>query len=183
MINLLPPDAKKELAAGRANRLLLRYLLLFLGLAVVMIGVIALVYWFLQTVNNTEVEKMNASETATRQLVAQQQEVDAFKSDLATAKQILDKQIDYSSILVRLAGKVPSGVNITQITLDSATIGTPAKITAESRSERQLIELKNSLANSGYFTEVYYDTITRQEGRYPFTSTLTVTFNQELLRS
>lgn len=181
MINLLPPIAKKEIAAGRANRLLLRYLLLFIGLAVLMVAIIGFVYWFLHNTNDAEQRKKADSESSSQQLMSRQQDVAAFKADLATAKQILDKQIDYSDIILRVAGAIPAGVIISDLTLSPEVIGTPTKITAQARSESSLHAFKAILNRSSYFEEVFYDTVTKQEGDYPYSVVLTVTFKQELL--
>lgn len=182
MINLLPADAKREIAAGRANRLLLRYLILFIALALVLVAAIGLVYMFLQNTYASEQDKKQESENSSRQLLARRQEVEAFRSDLATAKQILDKQINYSSIILRVAGAIPDGVVISDITLDPKTIGTPTKLNAEARSEARLKALKDSLNSSPYFDDVYYDSVTKQSGKYPYAAILTVTFKQELLQ-
>lgn len=181
MINLLPPDAKKELAAGRANRLLLRYLLLFLGLAVLMIATIGGVYLFLNNTKLSEERKQAESEASSGQLASRQREIANFRSDLATAKQILDKQINYSSIILRVAEGIPNGVIISDITLSPDAIGTPTKLNAQAKSERHLQSFKDALNRSKYFENAYYDTVSKQAGDYAYRAILTVTFKPELI--
>lgn len=184
MINLMPPEAKKELAAGRANRLLLRYLLLFAGLAVLIMVAIGFVYLFMSNTKATAIRQKEESENSARQLLAQQADITAFRSDLATAKQILDKQVNYSSIVLRVAGVIPDGVVINSLSLDPSTIGTSTSLEAQARSEDHLKRLKDALNASSYFTEAYYQTVTKAEGSesgYGYNAILNVTFTQELL--
>ncbi len=182
MINLMPPRAKKELAAGRANRLLLRYLLLFLGLTVLIIAAMGFVYLFLTSTKDSAIERKTEAENSARELLAQQAEIDSFRSDLATAKQILDKQVDYSDIILRVADVVPSGVVISSFTLDPETIGTPTTLEAEAKSEDHLERFKDALNASQYFSNAYYQTVSKQtESEYEYSATLNVTFNTELL--
>lgn len=181
MINLLPQAAKKELAAGRANRLLLRYLLMFLGLAIIMLAIIFVVYLFLRNTNDAEVQKKAETEATSQQLLSRQQDVIAFKSDLATAKQILDKQINYSTIILRVADTIPDGVVISDIALSPEAIGTPTKVNAQAKSESRLKALKDSFNASPYFENAFYDSVTKQTGEYPYSAVLTVTLKQELI--
>lgn len=181
MINLLPPQAKKELIAGRTNRLLLRYLLMLLAIAVITVAILAGVFVVLYNTKATEEEKLSASESSSQQLINRQQEVAAFKSDLATAKQILDKRVDYSKIILRVAAVIPDGVTISDVTLSPSSLGTPTKMNAKAKSEQHLKRLKDSLNKSKYFENAYYDTVSKESGAYPYSAVLTVTFKQELI--
>lgn len=185
MINLLPIDDKKEILAGRSNRLLVRYILLFLALAVFMILSLVAVYIYLSNTKSVAEANIASNENDSRELLAKQQEVNAFKSDLATAKQILDKQVNYSSIILKAAGVIPSGIIIDNLTLDPETIGTPTKFNARAKSEQAAIRFKDALNKSPYFENAYFDTISTEESEsnsgYAYSVIMTVTFTRELL--
>lgn len=182
MINLLPDFDKREIRAGISNRLLVRYLSMFLGLAVFMLLALIAVYFYLANTKSVAEDNISRNEVDSRELTVKQQEVNSFKSDLATAKQILDKQVNYSSIILRFASSIPSGVVVDNLALDAETIGQPTKINARTKSEQAAINLKDSLNRSSYFKDAYFDTISRtDDDDYPYSVTMSVTFTPELL--
>lgn len=187
MINLLPINDRKEILAGRSNRLLVRYLLLLLAFAFFLIVALSAVYVYLSNTKAVAEDNIASNEADSRELLAKQQEVNAFKSDLATAKQILDKQVNYSSIVLRVAGVIPSGIVIDSLALDPETIGTPVKLNAKAKSEQAAIEFKDALNNSPYFQDAYFDSINsaasgdESVGDYRYSVIMSVTFTQELL--
>lgn len=182
MINLLPEYDKREIKAGITNRLLVRYLSMFLGLAVFMMLALVAVYFYLSNTKVAAEDNIARNQADSLELTAKQKEVNDFKSDLATAKQILDKQVNYSTIILRFASTIPSGVVVDNLALDPETIDQPTKINARTKTEQAAINLKNALNRSPYFDDAYFDTITRTEDDdYPYTVTMSVTFTQELL--
>lgn len=183
MINLLPPEAKKELAAGRANRLLLRYQVMFLVLSGIMLLVFVFFYLHLRGSQQSYQETVDENIQASGHMADSQKNVTEFRSNLATAKQILDKQINYSAVSLRVASVIPSGVILDQLTLDPETVNQPVKLNARARNDQAVQNLKNALNTSEYFNDAYYDTVSRNasDTEYPFSITMTVTFTQELL--
>lgn len=184
MINLLPPDSKKQLAAGRANRLLLRYLILIVAFSLVVIGAIGVAYWYMDGMKRSYQAQIDDNLAASRHMADSQKQVKEFRSNLATAKQILDKRINYSSIVLKVANAIPSGVVIDQLSLDPDMIGTPVKLNAQVASEVAAERLKKSLNDSPYFTDAHYDVLARtSDPDYPFSLVFTVTFTKELLKN
>lgn len=183
MINLLPPDAKSEIRAGRVNRLLVRYMLLFVLLMIVLFVAIGFAYYSLSTTKSQADERVATSLDGAKQLNAKQKEVTQFTSDLAIAKQILNKQTNYSMIILRVASVIPSGVIIDQLTLDSTTFGKPMTITAHAKNDAAALALKTAMSNSPYFQSPHFSTISAAANpSYPITITMDVTFTQELLK-
>lgn len=183
MINLLPPDAKKELSAGRANRLLLRYLVFSQILIVVTIIIIGLFYVNLRSDHQAHQANVDANLQKSKHMVDSQKEVSEFRTNLATAKQILGRQVNYSAVTLRVASVIPNGVILDQLTLDPETVNKPVKLSARASDDLAVQRLKDALNASEYFSEAHYDTVSRDnsvEG-YPFSITMTVTFTQELL--
>ena len=184
MINLLPAEAKRELSAGRANRLLLRYLMLFLVLAVVMLAILLGARLILDNTKKEAEAKKESIAREARDLAPAQAKVSEFKADLATAKKIFDKQINYSWVILRLAEIVPSGTVVSQVTFDPSSLGSPTKLNVEARSIASLTQFKDNLNESKYFEVASFDVVTRQPtttSPYKFTSVISVTIKQELL--
>lgn len=183
MINLLPRSAKRELYAGRTNVLLVRYNILMIIVIAAVALILAGVYLYLMTTLTNAERRIEESERSGQQLATEQQEIASFKSNLATAKQILDKRVDYSTVILRISSVVPGGVLVDQLSLDPETFGTPTKLNVSATSEQRVLELKNALNESEYFDDAYIDTITKAEsGDHPYAAVLTVTFKQELLQ-
>lgn len=185
MINLLPPESKKQLAAGRANRLLLRYLVLFLSLAILTMVIFAAVFLHLRGSKQFHQNTVESNAQRAVSMAKSQKEVAEFRTNLATAKNILGKQINYSSIALKVANSIPGGVILDQLTLDSEAINQPTKLNARAASEDAVRTLKESLNSSPYFSDAHYDTVSRalSDDRYPFEVTMTVTFTEELLKN
>lgn len=183
MINLLPPEAKRQLAAGRANRLLLRYLILSLLFALVTLAIFALVFLHLKGSQQSYQQTIDGNNKRAGSMADSQNKVREFRTNLATAKQILGKQINYSSIALKVADTIPRGVILEQLVLDAETINQPAKLNARATSEDTVLALKTALNDSNYFKDAHFDTVSRDQSneKYPFRITITVTFTQELL--
>lgn len=184
MINFLPPIDKREIQAGRTNRLLLRYLILFAALMLALLMAIGFAYIYLLNTKNNAEAKIRQNEEDSKSLAAKKQEVDAFKTNLATAKQIIDKQVDYTTILLRISDAIPSGVVLSDLSIDPATFGTPGTLNARATSEASALRLKDALESSKYFTDVQFDSITKAdvEDRYNYQLVMTVTMTPELLQ-
>ncbi len=184
MINLLPVQEKREILAGRTNRLLVRYIVLLAIVIALMLAAFAFVWLYLDTIRSSSQAKIDQNEASSRQLVAEQQAIDAFRSNLQTAKTILNKQINYSGILLRIAQTIPSGVVIDQLSLDPATFGTPTTLTARAKDEAAVLALKAALTNSRYYSNAHFDTIVLpgdSNSNYSYQVTMTVTLTRELL--
>lgn len=182
MINLLPKDEKRQIYAGRSNLLLVRYNLLMSAVIVVIVLVMGGVYFYLTTTKISAEQRLAETQSSSQQLAKEKKQIEAFRTNLATAKQILDKRVDYSKVILRVSNIIPDGVVLGQLSLDPAQFGAPTKMNIKARSETAVLEFKNTLNSSKYFSDAYIDTITRGEGEYPYTATLTVTFSKELIQ-
>lgn len=183
MINLLPRQEMRELYAGRTNSLLVRYNILLLSIAIMIVLVMVGIYFYLGMIRSNAETRISSSQSEHQALVQSEQDINDFRSDLATARQILDKRIDYSTVILRVASVVPDGVALDSLALDPSTFGTPTEMSVGANSENSILNLKNSLNNSKYFSDARINTITKNEGEaaHPYTGSLTVTFSKELL--
>lgn len=187
MINLLPIDDKREILAGRTNRILLRYmvsLLVILGV-IMIVFVFAYILLFAQKANSEQRIATNEAKVAER--ADDVAAIDEFTQNLATIKQILAKRAEYSAAVVRIAQATPGGVIIDTVALSPASLTEPQTLSFRAKSESRALALKDSFnASSDYFTDAHFTSVARGEGgegieaAYPYTVELTVTFKKEL---
>lgn len=178
MINLLPVQSQKELQAGMTNSILIRYVILIAVTTGVVVALIALTFFQLNLTKN-QAEKLALSN---QEKVASFSDIEsrtaAFKSDLALAKQIMDSEIHYTELLTSLASSLPSGVVMDQVSLDTATFGTPTTLSFQANSYQTAIKLKDSLQNSSMFQDVSFSSLaqsTEPSDAYPFTVQMNLT--------
>ena len=109
MINLLPPEEKRLLAAARTNTLLLRYSML--TLSVVCLLVLEVIGMNLvvdaSSVQNKAIIAENEKKTA--DYSKEKKQADQFTADLKIAKSILSKQISYTTLIFTVANCLPQG--------------------------------------------------------------------------
>lgn len=180
MINLLPPEEKRELRAARTNSLLLRYNLLLMGAVLFLALAIGIAYVYLTAA------KVNAETTITenKAKVADfsevQTEADAFRSNLTTAKQILDNEVIYTKVILAIAALMPSGTVLDKLSLDSQTFGTQTTLSAQAKSYDDALRLKDSFQNSPLFSNVHFQSINSGgQPPYPLTVNLNVTIKKD----
>lgn len=184
MINLLPEFDKKEIRAGRINNLLVRYTIIMVILLIVMAIEFFLAYLYMQYTEDTKKAAISDNQTKSQEIATKQLEITDFRQNLSTAKQILDKQVDYSAIILEVSSLIPKGVVLEQLTIDPTTFGTSTTLTAQATGATTTRQLKKTLEESAYFSDVHFDTIKSEQSgdtRYPYTATLSVTFKKELL--
>jgi hypothetical protein len=189
MINLLPPADKKQLTAARTNTLLLRYVVL-MGAFIVILSIEILAVIFLVSAEKSRNESVIADNTAkTAEYSATKQQADLFRTNLATAKYILGKQVPYTTLIMGLANNLPDGSAVDQLTIDPATFGTSTTLTIKTVSYEKSIEVKNALTNAKIngkplFTSVSFQSVATSEAasNYPLTALYNVTYSKDILK-
>ncbi|MGE5299074.1 MAG: hypothetical protein ACM3KF_03470 [Acidobacteriota bacterium] len=189
MINLLPPDDKKQLIASRTNSLLLRYTIL-LGVIVAVLAVEIAGMSFIVDLGKSQNETViQDNEAKTAGYAPTRQKAEAFRSNLATAKYILDKQVPYTNLIFSLARSLPSGTVIDTLAIDPATFGTPTTLIVKTTSYQKAIDVKTSLQNAKIndttplFMSVSFQSVAVSEsaGNYPYTATYNITYAKAAL--
>ncbi|HET8884056.1 MAG TPA: PilN domain-containing protein [Candidatus Saccharimonadales bacterium] len=182
MINLLSPEDKRQLRASRSNSLLLRYNIFLLG-ALVFLGLaIGVTYVYLTSAKTNAEQLINENEAKASSYASVAAKAERLKGNLATAKQILDKEVTYSKAILAIAKLVPNGVVLQSLDLDSQTFGTPTTLIAEAKSVEAAINLKNSFQNSSLFSNVHFESIAsggNDNVEYPVTVSLNVTISKD----
>lgn len=181
MINLLPPEDKRQLKASRANSLLLRYNVFLLGALGFLCLAIGVTYFYLTSTKANAEQQISDNRARASDYTAVAKEAARLRDNLATAKQILDKEVTYSKALLAIAQLVPSGVVLQNLDLDAQTFGTPTTLVAEAKSVDAAVQLKDSFQNSPLFSDVHFASITNSPSSdaYPVTVSLNVTISKD----
>lgn len=192
MINLLPPDDKKQLAAARTNTLLARYSVL-LSIIVVFLALEVVGMYLVVDASTAQNESIIAeNEQKTAAYASTKQQAAVFSSNLATAKYILGKQAPYTRLIFALSTSLPEGSVLDTMALDPTTFGTPTTLTVKTQSYNKAVEVKAALQNAKIngktplFTSVSFQSLSASEeltSQYRFTAILNVTYSKEALSS
>src|SRR5690349_187591 len=124
MINLLPTEERRQLAASRTNSLLLRYNVFMIGVLAFIGLAIGVTFVYLNNTQATAEHQIAENQSRVSNYNDVQQQETAFKTNLATAKQILDKEVVYTKAILTIANIIPSGVVLQSLKLDAQTFGT-----------------------------------------------------------
>jgi Tfp pilus assembly protein PilN len=183
MINLLPPEEKRQLRAARTNVLLLRYNILLLA-AIAFSGLaVGITYVYLTTAKANAIATINDNNTKVGQYADVQVQASRFRQNLATAKQILAGDVTYSKVILQIAHLLPSGVILENLNLDAQTFGTETSLVAQAKDYGAAIALKDSLQKSTLFSDVHFQSIAANTSgtasAYPITVNLSVTFKKD----
>lgn len=179
MINLLPPEDKRDIRAARANTLLIRYNVLLVGVFLFLMLAIGVVYVYLSTAKATAEATMQENTAKVGNLAATKEQAEAFRKNLSIAKEILNKEVNYTKVILKVAESMPAGTVLTGLSLDASTFGKETTLAAQTKSYEQAIKLKDSLSQSGLFTDVHFQSISASTdgSNYPITVNLMVTFD------
>lgn len=185
MINLLPPDTKHQLNAARSNTLLLRYNILLGVVVALALLAIGFVYLYLSQEKARAEQSIADSSSRLAAYRDVEREASEFRTNLSTAKSILDGETTYTKAILRIAKVIPSGVILGELNLDPTTFGTNTTLNARAKSTNDAIRLKDSLQKSELFTNVSFQTVSSgdQGGNYPITVTMNATIDKKALAS
>ena len=184
MINLLPPEHRHQLRAAQANTLLLRYNIAMFAALIFLGATLGVVYIYL-TASKTNAEKTIAENQAKVGSYAEvENQAQAFRSSLTTAKQILDKDITYSKTVLAIAQLMPKGTVLQDLSLDVATFGTPTSLVVQAKDYETALALKDTFQTSPLFSDVHLESISQGSGDgYPYTVTLNLTISKDAANS
>ncbi len=155
MINLLPDDVKKDIGAARMNVILLRYNLFALMAAGILVGMCVMFFVFLNFSQSSAVASSDENQAKVAQLNEVVTQANAYKQDLATAKQVFDQSINFSEIVFAIAKLVPKGVVLSDISLETSQFDSPITFSAYATDYDEATQLKENFQESSLFTDVY----------------------------
>lgn len=182
MINLLPPESRRELRAARSNTLLARYNIFLVGALVFMLLAIGFVYFYLNTTKASAEQAITESKAKVAGYATVEAQAEEFNTNLRIAKQILDQEVHYSKVVLEIASLMPTGTVLDNLALDSATFGTQTTLNAKAKSYERALALKDSFQSSDLFSDVHFQSIAGGEGNYPVAVSLNVTIKKDAAR-
>jgi len=180
MINLLPYDVKHQLKAAKVNVALLRYSLIICASIIFLSAVCFGIYILLSTTKsdaqNSVLETQVQNEGSLSSTEAQ---ANTIRSNLTRAKTVLDRDLRYSNVLMRMAAILPSGVVLDDITLDSDSFNTPLDLELRARNNDAALDLKSRFQNSPYFSGFNLRGLSQSgTSEYPTIINITITINR-----
>lgn len=171
MINLLPPETKKQIRAARINVILYRYCLLIVITAALLGTVFGVGFW--ASINDKQAADAAKSDSlaAEQQFAKTKTQAQTFASNLATDKTILNSNVSFYQLILNIAALVPSGVILNNLTLGntSSTPNAPIDISGRATSYNTAIGLKSNLEKSPIFENVNIVNISQSDTSTPGT--------------
>lgn len=181
MINLLSDQRKDDIRAARANVILLRYSAIILLAILFIAGSLYVSYSLLEATKKSNEAIILSNDTKADIYSETKTQVDALSAQLSSASGVLNQEVRYSQVLVKLGQLTPAGAILDKLTLTSANFaGTPAEVTAYAKSTAEATALQSQFQGSPLFSQVTLQgTETQGIDGYPVTIKMTVTFNKE----
>src|SRR5262245_15442644 len=109
MINLLPPQHKQDIRAARANSLLIRYNFLLLGALAFLMLAIGIVYVYLTSAKASDEKTIKDNQSNVAGFASVEEQAQIFRNNLSVAKLILDKEVNYTKVILSIAKVLPAG--------------------------------------------------------------------------
>jgi len=184
VINLLAPDDRRQLAAARTNTLLVRYVILLTLFIVLLFVEMGGVYVFLSAEKAQDEQSIAENDAKNVSYAPVKAQADSFRSNLATAKYILDQQVPYTKLIITIASVLPQDVIIDRLTLDPSNFGTPTTLSVKAKSYADLIQVKSNMQKSKLFSDVNFQSISSasgddESGSYSHTAVMNITYTKE----
>lgn len=189
MINLLSSETKTQLQAARRNVVFRRHLFL-IGFVLLAVGAVySYGFWRASEERQVATESNNTALQNLQAFAETKKTAEQYRSDLATAKQILGSEFMFSEFLIDTASILPPNTilgNLTMTTKQAASRTRAAgaiSLQARAKSYDDALKLKESLESSELFTDVKITSITRPDkleglkgiaATYPFEISLDV---------
>lgn len=182
MINLLPPEQRREIRAGYSNTLLVRYTTLSIAALVFMLAALGITYLVL-----TQSQRVAEATQAENQAKAAgfhqvQAEANSLRNDLSSVKSLFDNEILYSKALTNLADALPNGTAIDSLELSPASFSSPTTLNIKIRDRAAAEALESNLSSSPHVSGVALGSISTssEDGQYPYSVSVTLTLNRSM---
>lgn len=191
MINLLPPEAAKQLQASRHNNILLRYLV---GM-IITLGLIVMVYLgFYLMMKSTERDSTSQSQE-NRQKIAYfkntKTNAKAYTDNLKIAKAIFGSEYSYPNALAKIAAALPAGTVLESLDLNPTMTGQPITLTVAAKTKEQALSVKESFETAKIATGITISSLQEQSANpapgqpavsqdYPVQISLNLTFDKAI---
>ncbi|HSX41466.1 MAG TPA: PilN domain-containing protein [Candidatus Saccharimonadales bacterium] len=147
MINLLPPEAKKQIRFGRRNGILVRYLIIAAAVVVTLTVEFVGAQLYLNQQIKTAQDEAASKNLALSKYKGLEKDVQAVNSRVTSVEKIQSTQAKFSLLLSDLAEATPKGVAITSISL-TGDDKKPVRVTATAADYATALSFRDSIAKS-----------------------------------
>lgn len=181
MINLLSNGRKSRINAARANIIIVRYLSIIILAFVFITGTLFVSHSVLSSTMASADSIIESNDTKADIYSDTKQQVELLGSQLTDARNILDQEIRYSKVLIKLGQLMPEGTVLDQLTLDAiAFSGQPVPIKAYANSAAQASLIQAQFQGSSLFSQVTLQATETTGGLpgYPIVVSMNVIFNK-----
>lgn len=181
MINLLADARKTNIVAARANTIITRYIAIILLAFAFMFGALYVSHSLLQDTMQSATALIDANDNKAAVYNDTEQQVQALSGQLSEAKGILNQEIRYSQVLVKIGQLMPEGTVLADLSLStSAFSGGATQLKAYARSATEASALQTQLQSSPLFSQVSLQGTDSSGGiaGYPVVVNLTVGLNR-----
>lgn len=181
MINLLPNDIKRDISAARSNVILLRYNILTIVAASALV-VICLLFYFILNSNKSNAATQTTENTAkSAQYDPTRKAAKEYQENLATAKSIFEKNVEYTPTILSIVELLPEGVILDGLSLKASDYGKPTSFSASAMTIEQATKLKEEFQESELFENVHFQNVdydTSGQSAYPVKIVLSLTIKK-----
>lgn len=184
MINLLPGSEKKQILAGQSNVLLLRYCIISVILAAGLSVYIGISYFLIMNSKAGAEKIIEENNSRVAQYSDVQKQAKELDESSKVAKTILEKEVPYSKITVKIAQLMPPNVILDTLNLDVNNFGQPMTLNAKGKTYQDAIELKTRFEESDLFSDVHLEFVGQGESDdgYSVSININVTINPEVAK-
>ena len=155
MINLLAPEAKRQLRAARRNVVLRRYTVFVSFVVLLVFATFGGGYYLAVNERNRLQAEVDSQSSKTAKYQAARATATQFSKDLTTAKTIFANEVVFSDLLLDISKILPSGVVLSELNVSTETFGTEITLRARAKDANTgPINLKTALEQSDLFSNV-----------------------------
>ena len=182
MINLLPPAYRKEIRAGFANGLLLRYTLLLAGALLFLIAAFGLTYLSLsQSISQAEETKTTNQQEAAGYSQTQAA-ASALRNDLSSAQSLFDSEVLLSKAIVRFSSLLPDGTAVDSLDINNDNFTESRTVSVQVKNRAAAESLSRNFEQSSYIASSTLKEVTTNgdSTSYPYTAILEFSFDRSI---
>lgn len=133
MINLLPPDVRKNTLYARRNVILMRWVIACSGALVGIALIVSAGYVYLDQSSKSYAQKAEAARASLKAQKVDQtsKEIEEISNNTKLATQVLSKEILFSKLLRQLGASLPANTTLEQFQVDKVQGGLALKAAAK----------------------------------------------------
>lgn len=153
MINLMPPNLKKDILYARRNVTLVQYCVLVAITAVALTGVMVYGIMLINSDQNALEESISSKKSTLELLKKDETEANNLSKTIDTINALLNREVSFSKLLQDIGAVMPEGTKLTGLSLASSK-DQPLTITAALNEQKKAAILQQNLLKSGLFSAV-----------------------------